>query len=1225
MLLKFQNKKKFIVSYQLAIYKDASNNHTLWALTQAEMNQSYESVDEILGRIFHRIEILAAQTLSVLSLKNLASKARSSLDIPGILRCLNIKTICTAFESTEVFIDKFLLNRDDHNNTALFYLTFYPELHPILFRLLDLGFISKQMLSHKNDCTHNVLMIAAEQNLVTLLDRFFQSQHFSQDLLLEKNREKNTLLQIACLVGNVESVQYILDSPYMCKGLLFNQNSSKKTLLMQSIQCRDFNKSIQMLNAFLASDFADEQLLLKKDIDGSTVLSLFCKWNLPDFVEIIINSRHYSPELLSGKSDFGSTALDYALSDMNILQMLLRSKGFAKERLLDFWKDAGSTIMVSAIRRGDVDAIAMILNHYPEIAGQLLSQRGSNNLNPELTDKFLSKFDNLNAFEASLICRLSVDEKQWFVDNFCTEIFLTTEVLLSQSDYQTYGRSHYNLLLLAYYKKDRNLLKKILLMPSCTSQVLSIQDSNGMSLAMYATDDRDFHLWNLIFQSPGYSKEILAQRDLKGENCASRLMRTGMYSHIETSLSSSPFNLAFAYSFKTSINALKASNKIQDNLLYQIFERLFSSYMKRAAFLEISPPQLLEYLNEHHIELVFGSMDAFVQKYFISEIDNGDRLLSYLCSNKDYHLIVARLFEIGGISESMLLHQNVDGENALMILLKKKTLIDPEIILNANQCSDKVLNLRDSQGENLLQIAARLSSNNINFVQYIVKHRLSESLLFNANNQGETIVMLLIKGIRQDQWSKERKMYVPEIIDSLLHSDYVNETFLLKKENQEGLTALSLFCKLGLKESVQALVNVPACTSKVLSQKCIQEKGAIAHALKYPQIVESLIKAPNFSEKHLLELQGNTIPMIGNLAYSIFTYACIHQCDLSAEVILKAHPDWLKMLLKKAPQEIVVLMKKFLLWSGGLKEYSQIFIQKLKDMLFTEEFLTSEILQFKKESSNLPYQEYVSNILFFIYDNIYSKETLKDLLKKILRMQSCTSEVLNVEDEEGYTLAMRTTQDGKDKLLKSIFASPGFSIEVLEKKDSLNQENLLMHAMQRMDLIHMFEKILDFILKRDIDLLLEKNKGGDSIFAMAFKKKSPYPHLKLLLERVPWDRYERIQCEIQEVFFNLCLNRHHDNKIVEIIEYLPLKLLFQIRNQYGYTALSVAIQSGHLGLIKAIFVKCDYQSEAKNMMNLVDNQQKNAWVYAKENNLENQIKSLLGELSDSSLELRSSS
>ena len=86
-----------------------------------------------------------------------------------------------------------------------------------------------------------------------------------------------------------------------------------------------------------------------------------------------------------------------------------------------------------------------------------------------------------------------------------------------------------------------------------------------------------------------------------------------------------------------------------------------------------------------------------------------------------------------------------------------------------------------------------------------------------------------------------------------------------------------------------------------------------------------------------------------------------------------------------------------------------------------------------------------------------------------------------------------------------------------------------------------------------------------------------------------------------------------------MVHYLPLELLFQIRNQYGYTALSVAIQSYHLDLIQAIFVKCKYQFEAKNMMNLVDNQQKNAWVYAKENDLENQIQSFIDKLPDIAL------
>ena len=144
-----KQKKSSYSSYQLAIHTDTSNHFTLQALLPSEMNSSYEPVDDLLKRISKRIEQLAVQILSTLSLNNLKSQSLKSENISAICNCLNVNTLCTAFGSVEVFVEKFLLEKDFVQITVPVYLASHPKLHPILIRLLEIGLISKEMLSHQ--------------------------------------------------------------------------------------------------------------------------------------------------------------------------------------------------------------------------------------------------------------------------------------------------------------------------------------------------------------------------------------------------------------------------------------------------------------------------------------------------------------------------------------------------------------------------------------------------------------------------------------------------------------------------------------------------------------------------------------------------------------------------------------------------------------------------------------------------------------------------------------------------------------------------------------------------------------------------------------------------------------------------------------------------------------------------------------------------------------------
>ena len=951
-----KQKKSSYSSYQLAIHIDTSNHFTLQALLPSEMNSSYEPVDDLLKRISKRIEQLAVQILSTLSLENLKSASLGSENIYSIFNCLSMKNICTAFGSVEAFVDKFLLEKDSAQITVPLYLASHPKLHPILIRLLEIGAISNKMLSHKQGYQgYNMLMIASEKNCVELLDGIFRSPYFTQDLLLLEDDNSNTLLHIAASEGSVDIIQYMLDRNYISEDLL------------------------------------------------------------------------------------------------------------------------------------------------------------------------------------------------------------------------------------------------------CTSQALNIRDSSGMSLAMYVSDKRELEVWRWILNSPGYSRSVLVQRDFNDESCASRLIRTGLSHSIEDLLSLESSNFAVLSSFKAYMNAIKKLDQSSGYFFYHELKKLSSNHLKGTND-AISVDIICKSMTIDNINYFFGDVETFIQSYFVSESEQGDHLLNYLCSKEAYHPIVSKLFELGWVEESMLLHQNKDGESALMILLRKKTEISNDILFNPRYSSDQVLSLRNNEGDTILHLVMEKFECHFERALYILEHRLSEGLFVNVNNQGKTLLMLSVEQLNEFHSSKVKEILL-KIVSYLLGSAYMSEAFLLEKDKKSGLTALALSCKLGLSEYSQRILNLPSCTSKVLSERCILGRTAIAYALEDLDLIEAFFRSPHFYEKHLLEEQGEQ--------NSTLSYALISGNSSMMDLALQCYPNLLHALLKKDSLEIMILMKesmRYALFDEFRKE-----IKNLRNILFTEEFCTTEVLSQQKDGDNL---------LLWLYEN---NRWDQDVLKKILKMPACTSQVLNLQNKEGYTLAMRAVIQGNYDLLKCILGTPGFSMDIVEIQDFIDKENLLMHAIRCRSLT-IFKEIFQIIRRRDIDLLLEKNNQGLSIFAMAFQKEAPYSHLQLLLEHLPWESYERIRFEIQKVFFNLCLNQHHDNKLIELIEYLPLKLLFQIRNEYGYTALSVAIQSSNLDFIRAIFVKCKYQFDAKNMMNLVDNQQKNAWFYAKENNLENQIQSFISELPDlSPLDLSSES
>ena len=345
-------------------------------------------------------------------------------------------------------------------------------------------------------------MIASKKNFVELLGGIFRSPYFTQDLLLLEDHSRNTLLQVACLAGSVESVQYILKSDYMLKDLLDHQNRLKNNALILTVYCDSEVKSLQILQHLLRSEYLDEDLFLQKNVKGLTVLSFFCKHKRFDFVEMIINSPHCSRKLLSSYSDEGNTALGYALEDINTLQSLLDGKRFFQECLFDI-QERTKPMMAFAAFKHCFDAMRVILTRYPELSRQLLHQRGER---------------GVNAFEALLVYDPSTKERSWIKDKIFTEQNLNSEILAHPCDIESRGISNSNLLLLAYHNKDRPLLKKILMMQHCTSQVLNIRDSAGMSLAMYATDREDLEVWRWILNSPGYSRSVLVQRDSNEES-----------------------------------------------------------------------------------------------------------------------------------------------------------------------------------------------------------------------------------------------------------------------------------------------------------------------------------------------------------------------------------------------------------------------------------------------------------------------------------------------------------------------------------------------------------------------------------------------------------------------------------------------------------------------------------------------------------------------------------
>ena len=929
---------------------------------------------------------------------------------------------------------------------------------------------------------------------------------------------------------------------------------------------------------------------MKTEEEGMTVLSLFCQWKRDDLVKVIVNSPHCSQKLLSSYSEEGCTAMGYALSDINTLQSLLDGRGFFQECLFDIQEKSKPMIAFAAFKRR-FDAMRLILNRYPELSRQLLHQKEEG---------------GFNSFEALLVYESNTKERDWITDKIFTEQNLSSEILSNPCRVRRSGKRNSNLLLLAYHNRDRQLLKKMLMMPHCTSQALNIRDSSGMSLAMYAADKRDLEVWRWILNSPGYSRSVLVQRDSNDETCASRLIRTGLSHSIEDLLSLESSNFAELSSFKAYMNAIKKLDQSSGYFFYHELKKLSSNHLKGTND-AISVDIICKSMTIDNINYFFGDVETFIQSYFVSESEQGDHLLNYLCSEKAYHPIVSKLFELGLVAESMLLHQNKDGENALMILLRKKTEISNDILLfNPRYSSDQVLSLRNNEGDTILHLIMKKFECNFEIALYILEHRFSESLFLNVNNQGKTLLMLGVEQLNEFHSSKAKEILL-KIVSYLLGSAYMSEAFLLEKDKKSGLTALALSCKLGLSEYSQRILNLPSCTSKVLSERSTLGKSAMIYALPLEDsdLIEAFFRSPHFSEKHLYEKEKEEQNSTLSYAFMVKNYSMIDRA-------LKCYPNVLHTLLKKDPLEIMKILMSVLArdlyWVDGFE-----MIKELKNILFTEEFCTTEVLLQQKDGDNL--------LLWLYKNNLWAKE---DILKKILKMQTCTSPVLNVQNKEGHTLSMRVVIRGNYDLLKCILDAPGFSMDIVERQD-FNKENLLMHAMHS-DTFTIFKEILQIIRSRDIDLLLEKNKKGLSIFAMAFQKEAPYSHLEILLKHLSWERYERIRCEIQEVFFNLCLNQHHDNKIIELIEHLPLKLLFQIRNEYGYTALSVAIQSSNLDLIRAIFMKCKYQFDAKNMMNLMDNQQKNAWFYAKENDLENQIQSFISGLPDLfPLELRSES
>ncbi|CAH6421187.1 RING-type and ankyrin repeat protein [uncultured virus] len=682
----------------------------------------------------------------------------------------------------EVILNKLINNEFVNENLLTNYCSFIKETlffdlirrndRSTINHILNLPFVTSNILKSTNERDQNVLHYAAIKNINIFLD-LFKCKHFETKMLNEPSKSDNGKNILMLILQNNELnkiTEELVDllKPYINYDLLKYQDSNGFNTF--TYLC----KYLPYLASFaIEKNLIDDKILLEPiSKDSYQLFAIFCMTDDKILLKILLDSNYFNEKYFDLEDSSGNNlALEVSKYMVNNLSLFFNSDYFKKNN-------------IKKKNKKDENILINILDCPNETDENILNFLLNNENFPEL----LSSKNNLDESCFLIACKthpkiaLKILESPFF-DN----------KLLKQ-----FNDSGSNCFREACIKCDYNLIKAIGENEIFSKELFEFFDSNTLSIE-YALQSNDIQIWEYILNHKFMNIELLTkcildmdtQKDITSDSKILNVLLNckNIENVILTNLSTGKNLLMYALinlqydivyqileKFKN-LDLISGIDSDGSNLLHYIYE---PNLLKKILESDWFNPKSIFLLNNNNCSLIHHYIGGdhidlakiIIEKYkcpkdllktttnnglnlivemeiydltdlLMDLIESEDLLVTNYSNETCLHKIfgtqdltksknlLSKLIKNKKLNSKLMEKKNINGDTFLMV---GSELIDETIImtiLELIECSNEFLECINNKGENILTL---LCSNNEDLVPLLVEHKKATKNLLIYDN-----------------------------------------------------------------------------------------------------------------------------------------------------------------------------------------------------------------------------------------------------------------------------------------------------------------------------------------------------------------------------------------------------------------------------------------------------------------------------------------------------------
>lgn len=972
------------------------------------------------------------------------------------------------------------------------------------------------------------------------LKYLLNSPYFDEDLLSKPDKYGFSCVLVACKQTNVDIISQ----------LNLNNNVSMDMLA----HAYDFNGMCPIVYATLNTDIFKyicdnipniDDIIKKVYKNGSTLFLTACRYN-EEAANYLLNSKYMDQDYFNKTSNGYTCLMMVILNDNsnNLLKTLLDSE-YCSQELFD------KTIP----KYGNIGTLA-------------------GRYNSELLHLVLdSKYMNPSIFDAKIEHR----------NNIVTDILF--ECASQEENFKHIINSpHFNPELLKYTINGENILyelervnmdglRRVLELPSCTMDIIvgDLSLGTNSSFISYISTKKPELLISMI-KSGKLSNDILNYVTEFGRNLAMSLIKTGdthTVSELIELLDESLLKHKDNYGFNTLVYMCKyrpehalliLDNPYITDLISDIFmnnspmihaiccvtynkdlitklcnyctEELFEIVNDRGnnLLLEVS-----EY-NQTNIKFILES--KYCTKKVVNQINKyGESCLTYAINKT---LIPLNLYIIDYISKhkfctpELLNYKNSNGETPFLVACKNgynvtKVIMDsPYFNTNSLYCTDNhgmncftyactnkdfelFKTICDHESEELKEMFELVDENDKLYISNLLGgNTLANEYILNHKYFNKNLLQICLKS-----WVNDATLINPVLMKYILESEYCDKETLLYQAEESRLNILitQLYNENIL--SVREILQSKHCSSELLEQVDLEKNSCLCYIGDNSlELYDDILNSEHFTSKILHNVGNNGCTIL----HSLISY------DINSDGPKEfKYRNELEKVVKSEFCTESLLTKTSYSESGGLNVIASMYTYGIHDIILNLPYITKDGLLCVNNLGRTCLHDLVCTFMNDI------NNTCKDHFKEILDSGKCSSELFEIQDQNGDTFLLLGSS-----LINIVLESEFCTTKLLA---SYNVKG-----------INIFS-VLCSQCSDNIITLINHPKTTSDIFMIPYTFNNTPLNYTLLLDDTTFKTIINLDICTDE-----CINftNHHGNNL----------LIFCIANKY-YSKLEIFLQSGH--------------------------------------------------------------